>query len=46
MMFVKIMFAVCILMGMVVWAKADLCVFRELGPVSFLIVGECPSVLL
>ena len=37
MMFVKIILAVCILVGMVV--------FRELCPVSFLIVGESPSVL-
>ena len=43
---VKIMLAVCILVGMVVRAKADSCVFRELCPVSFLVVGECPSVLL
>ena len=40
MMFVKIMLAVCILVGMVVRAKAELC------PVSFLVVGETPSVLL
>ena len=26
--------------------ERGLCVFRKLGPVSFLIVGECPSVLL
>ena len=45
MMFVKILLAVCILVGMVVCAKAD-CVFRELCPVSFLVVGECLSVLL
>ena len=38
MMFMKIMLAVCILVGMVV--------IRELCPVSFLVVGECPSVLL
>ena len=25
---------------------SGLCVFRELCPVSFLVVGECPSVLL
>ena len=37
---------VCILVGMVVWAKSGLCVFRELCPVSFRVVGECPSVLL
>ena len=45
MMFVNIMLAVCMLVGMVVCAKSD-CVFRELCPVSFLVVGECPSVLL
>ena len=45
MMFVKMMLAVCILVGMVVLAKAD-SVFRELCPVSFLVVGECPSFLL
>ena len=27
-------------------SKSGLCVFRELCPVSFLVVGECPSVLL
>ena len=26
--------------------ESGLCVFRELCPVSFLVVGECPSVLL
>ena len=46
MLFVKIMLAVCMLVGMVVWTKADSCVFRELCPVSFLVVGESPSVLL
>ena len=40
MMFVKIMLAVCML------SESGLCVFRELCPVSFLVVGECPSVLL
>ena len=43
MMFVKILLAVCILVGL---SKSGLCVFRELRPVSFLVVGECPSVLL
>ena len=45
MMFVKIMLAVCMLVGMVVWAKAD--------PVSsvncvqlVLVIDESPSVLL
>ena len=41
MMFVKILLAVCILVGMVVCAKAD-CVCREFCPGSFLVVGECP----
>ena len=27
-------------------SENGLCVFRELCPVSFLVVGECPSVLL
>ena len=27
-------------------SKIGLCVFRKLCPVSFLVVGECPSVLL
>ena len=27
-------------------SKNGLCVFRKLCPVSFLVVGECPSVLL
>ena len=45
-MFVKIMLAVCILVGMVVWAISGLCVFCELCPVSFLVVSECPSILL
>ena len=43
-MFVKIMLAVCMLVGMV--SKSGLCVFRELCPVSFLVVGESPSTLL
>ena len=45
MMFVKMMLAVCIL---VVWwsEPTGLCVFRELCPVNFLVVGECPTVLL
>ena len=51
--FVKIMLVVCMLVGMVVWAggyggrcESGLWVFRELCPVSFLVVGESPSVLL
>ena len=27
-------------------SESRLCVFHELCPVSFLVVGECPSVLL
>ena len=27
-------------------SESGLCIFRELCPVSFLVVGECPSVLL
>ena len=27
-------------------SESGLCAFRELCPVSFLVVGECPSVLL
>ena len=27
-------------------SESVLCVFRKLCPVSFLVVGECPSVLL
>ena len=27
-------------------SESGLCVFRELCPVSFLVVGECPSLLL
>ena len=27
-------------------SESGLCVFRELCPVSFLVVGDCPSVLL
>ena len=46
MMVVKIMLAVCMLVGMVVRAKADSCVFRELCPISVLVVGESLSVLL
>ena len=43
-MFVKIMFSVCRLVGMVVRAKADS--VPSMSCVSFLIVGEGPSVLL
>ena len=42
MMFVKIMY----IGGYGGLSDRGLCVFRELCPVSFLIVSECPSVLL
>ena len=49
MMFVKIKLAVCMLNYWVgVYgglSESGLCVFRELCPVSFLVVGESPSVL-
>ena len=44
-MFVKILLAVCMLVGSGL-SESGLCVFRELCPVSFLVVGERPSVLL
>ena len=40
MMFVKIMLAVCMLVGYGGLSETALCVFRELCPVSFLVVGE------
>ena len=43
MMFVKILLAVCMYDGL---SESGLGVFRKLCPVSFLVVGECPSVLL
>ena len=46
MMFVKILLAVCMLVGMVVWAKADSVSSVKLCPVCFLVVGKGPSVLL
>ena len=46
MMFVKIMLAVCIIGGYGGLSESGLCVFRKLCPVSFLVVGECPLVLL
>ena len=48
MMFVKILLAVCTVYigGYSGLGESGLCVFRELCPVSFLVVGECPSVLL
>ena len=46
MMFVKIMLVVCILDSEYGSLSASgLCVFRELCPVSFLVVGECLSVV-
>ena len=45
-MFVKIMLAVYYVGGYDGLSESELCVFRELCPVSFLIVGESPSVLL
>ena len=32
--------------GYGVLSESGLCVFRELCPISFLVVGKCPSVLL
>ena len=46
MMFVKIMLAVCNVSGYGGLSENGLCVFRELCPASFLVVGESPSVLL
>ena len=46
MVFVKIMLAVCMLEGYGGLNESGLCVFCELCPVSFLVVGESPSVLL
>ena len=47
MMFVKIILAVCVCIGGYGGlCESGLCVFRELCPVSILVVGECPSVLL
>ena len=43
MMFVNIMLEVCMMVGM---TESGLCVFRELCPVGFLVVGESPCVLL
>ena len=49
-----VLFVVCCLLFECVWSvcseygglsKSGLCVFRELCPVSFLVVGECPSVI-
>ena len=45
MMFVKIMLAVCMLVGMGVLAKAN-SVFCKLYPVCLLVVGKGPSVVL
>ena len=47
MMFVKIMLAVCMLVGMVVcMSERGVCVIRELCPASFLVVGKSLLVLL
>ena len=48
MLFVKIMWAVCTVYvgGYGGLSESGLCVFRELCPVSFLVVGESPLVLL
>ena len=46
MMFVKIMLAVCMLVGMLGLSESGLCVFCKLCPVCFLVVGKGPSVLL
>ena len=42
-MFVKNLLAVCMLVGMVALSERGLYVFRELCPVSFLVVGESLS---
>ena len=44
-MFLKIMLAVCMLVGMGL-SENGFCVFCELCPVSILVVAESPSVLL
>ena len=47
MMFVKIMLAVCMLVGRYGGlSESGLCVFCKLCPVCFLVVGKGPSVLL
>ena len=46
MMFVKILFAVCMLVGNGGLSESGLCVFCKLCPVCFLVVGKGPSVLL
>ena len=47
MMFVKILLAVCMLVGMDGGlSESGLCVFCKLCPVCFLVVGKGPSVLL
>ena len=43
MMFVKMLLAVCMLVGL---SESGLCVFCKLCPVCFLLVGKGPSVLL
>ena len=39
-----VLFVACLFVGGL--SEGGLCVFCELCPVSFLVVGECPSVLL
>ena len=46
MMFVKIMLAMCMYIGGYGGLGESGLVFRELYPVSFLVVGECPFILL
>ena len=45
MMFIKILLAVCV-GGYGGLSESGLCVVRDLCPVSFLVVGDSPSVLL
>ena len=42
-MFVKIMLAVCMLVGIGGMSESGLCVFCKLCPVCFLVVGNGPS---
>ena len=45
MMFVKNLLAMCIIGGYGGLSENGLCVFRELCPVGFLGIGECPSAI-
>ena len=45
-MFVKLLLAVVYVGGYGGLSESGLCFFRELCPVSFLVVSECPLVLL